>query len=98
LSAPIWRSFILYAAEFHLHLAMDIFGSGPGWGIFYFWPFSNWSLDNTRLSWPFYSWQNISLAIVLFILVIAIIFWKRRTPLEAIMPKLDRQIVSLMTG
>jgi len=86
--------FILYLALFHLHLDLDIFGSGPGWGIFYFWPFSNWMFDNTHLSWEFYSWQNITIAGVLLAWTIAIAVRDRRTPLEAIMPDLDRQLVA----
>jgi len=57
--------FLLYLALFHLHLVMDFFGSRPGWGIYYFWPFSQWAADNHRWSWEFYSWQNITTAMVL---------------------------------
>ena len=60
------KSFVLYAAQFHLHLFMDIVGSGPGWGIYYFWPFSSRCFDNSELSWEFYSWQNITIAATLF--------------------------------
>ena len=91
----IW-SFLIYFAEFNLHLAMDVFGSGPGWGIYYFWPFSTWQFDNTNLSWEFYSWQNISIAAFMFLGTIAIAYWKRRTPLEAIMPDLDRQLIAML--
>jgi hypothetical protein len=37
---------IAHLALFHLHLVMDFVGSGPGWGIYYFWPFSQWAADN----------------------------------------------------
>jgi inner membrane protein len=90
------KLFLLYLAFFHLHLDMDIFGSGPGWGIFYFWPFSNWMFDNTRLSWDFYSWQNLTIAGALLIWTIAIAIRLRRTPLEHLMPNLDRQLVTLL--
>ena len=92
----LW-SFLIYLAQFHLHLVMDVFGSGPGWGILYFWPFSTSEFDNTQLSWAFYSWQNITFAAVAFAGSLAIVFWKRRTPLEAVMPKLDRQLVAMLT-
>src|SRR5204863_8687311 len=32
-------TFAACLALVHLHLLMDYFGSGPGWGIPYFWPF-----------------------------------------------------------
>src|SRR5687768_5821083 len=46
-------------ALYHLHLLMDYYGSGPGWGIPYLWPLSarEWRSAD---AWPFYSWQNIS--------------------------------------
>lgn len=74
---------------------MDIFGSGPGWGIYYLWPFSNWMFDNTPMSWNFYSWQNISFEAAFLIWTILIAIKKRRTPLELLMPNLDRQLVGL---
>src|SRR5207302_7065303 len=82
-----------YLALFHLHLVMDYFGSGPGWGIYYLWPFSSWAADNRRVAWEFYSWQNITLAAVLVVWTIFIAVRRGRTPLEALMPRLDRQLV-----
>jgi inner membrane protein len=84
---------ILYLALFHLHLVMDFFGSGPGWGIFYFWPFSQWSADNWRYSWEFTSWQNTTTAAVFLLWTIAIAIVRGRTPLEVPMANLDRQLV-----
>ena len=85
--------FCLLLALFHLHLLMDFFGSGPGWSIFYFWPVSTQAWDNRQWSWAFYSWQNICTAILLLVWTIAIAFRGRRTPLELLMPSLDRQLV-----
>jgi inner membrane protein len=87
--------FVLYLGLFHLHLNMDVFGSGPGWGIYYFWPFSNWMFDNTSYSWQFFSWQNITAAAALFVWTVGIAVVNGRTPLEAIMPNLDRQLVQI---
>jgi hypothetical protein len=87
------KSALLYLAIFHLHLYMDYLGSGIGWKIHYLWPFSGWGLKNSS-AWDFYSWQNISAAMGLFLWVILIAFYQRRTPLEAIMPSLDRQLVN----
>jgi inner membrane protein len=85
--------FCLLIWLFHLHLLMDFFGSGPGWPICYFWPFSNRAWDNRHWSWEFYSWQNISTAIALLAWTVAIAIYRSRTPLERLMPSLDRQLV-----
>ncbi len=85
-----------YLAMFHLHLLMDYFGSGPGWGISYFWPFSNWQAK-TNHGWEFYSWQNLTTAGLFIVWTFLLIRLRKRTPLEAIMPNLDRQIVALMS-
>ncbi len=86
--------FVLYLALFHLHLLMDYYGSGIGWGIAYFWPFRRGQYVNPH-AWAFYSWQNISVAAVLLIWTIAIARLCRRTPLEWVMPNLDRQLLEL---
>lgn len=86
------KVFWLYLALFHLHLVLDYFGSGPGWPIYYWWPFSNREIVNPN-GWEFLSWQNFCAAGAFLIWVIAIIFKSKRTPLEAIMPSLDKKIV-----
>jgi hypothetical protein len=85
--------FALYLALFHLHLVMDFFGSGPGWPIYYLWPYSKWTPDNRHWSWEFYSWQNITAAFALLAWTILIAVYAGRTPLEVPMPRLDRQLV-----
>ena len=82
----------IYFSLFHLHLGLDYFGSGPLWKIYYLWPFSNWSVMY-RGAWEFFSWQNISTAIAFLAWTIWIAVRHGRTPLEAIMPGLDRQLV-----
>jgi hypothetical protein len=90
-------AFVAYLALFHLHLVMDYYGSGPGWYIPYLWPWrdgpdARWMHP---APWNFYSWQNL-LAAFLFLLWTLGIAWRlKRTPLEAIMPPLDRQLVGL---
>jgi hypothetical protein len=88
--------FAFFLALFHLHLLMDFFGSGPGWPIAYLWPFSRYAWDNRHWSWAFYSWQNISIAAGLVAWTIMIAIRKCRTPLEVLMPKLDRQLVQIL--
>ena len=82
-------------ALFHLHLLLDYFGSGPGWGIPYLWPFSKHAWVNPH-AWAFYSWQNITAAVALLAWTIRIARRHGRTPLEALMPRLDRQLVALL--
>ena len=65
------KSFFLYIALFHLHLLLDYFGSGPGWPIYYLWPFSQRTLVNPN-AWEFNSWQNRVAALAFLIWTIAI--------------------------
>jgi hypothetical protein len=84
-------TFGIYLALSHLHLLMDYFGSGPLWDIYYLWPISRFHL-RCDAAWEFFSWQNISAAGVLLVWTVAIARYQRRTPLEIMMPNLDRQL------
>ena len=86
------KAFLLYLALFHLHLVLDLFGSGPGWGVCYLWPFRDTEF-RTRQAWAFVSWQNFLAVCVFLSWTIVIVVRKGRTPLEAIWPSLDRKIV-----
>ena len=86
-------AFAVYLGLFHLHLLMDSFGSGQGWGIPYLWPFWRQSFENP-FGWAFYSWQNIVAAFGLVGWSVAIMLTKSRSPLELPMPSLDRQLVA----
>ncbi|MEZ0263301.1 MAG: hypothetical protein ACAI43_01130 [Phycisphaerae bacterium] len=80
---------------------MDYYGSGPGWPIAYFWPWDcglPGSLWFCQHAWEFYSWQNMSAAAVMLAWTLGIAWRARRTPLEALMPRLDRQLVQLIAG
>jgi hypothetical protein len=88
------KAFCVFLALFQIHLLMDFFGSGKGWGFYYLWPFSD-KLIYTDYAWEFYSWQNIGSAAVLFVITVWIVLRKKRTPLESFMPSLDRQLVEL---
>ena len=85
-------SFLLYLAVFHLHLGMDVLGSGANWDIYYLWPFSNCRIK-TDWGWPLFSWQNITAFFILFAWTIIIAIRQRRTPLELLMPSLDRRLL-----
>jgi inner membrane protein len=87
-------SFLLFFALFHLHLVMDYFGSGPEWHIHYLWPLKAMVIKNPH-AWEFFSWQNMAVFGFFLIWTLWIIRSKHRTPLEAIMPRLDCQLAGL---
>jgi len=87
-----WRAFFVYLVLFHLHIAMDYLGSGPFWGFYYLWPFSRWYVENSH-PWEFYSWQNLSIGLAFALWILWIAVRDGRTPLEIIMPSLDKQLV-----
>ena len=89
-----------YFALFHLHLVMDYYGSGPGWGISYLWPWRHgpgyWWINPDP--WNFFSWQNVTAAYALLAWTVGIAYVCRRTPLEVLMPSLDEKLVRLIPG
>ena len=91
------RVFGLCFALMQLHMVMDLIGSGELWTLSYLWPFSSKEFSNDSFgipwSWALYSWQNLLIGALLIIWTALIIRYKRRTPLEIIMPNLDRQLV-----
>jgi inner membrane protein len=95
ISTHKFKGFLLYLALGHLHILLDYFGSGPGWGIAYFWPFERHSYK-TDLAWEFFSWQNLTAAGVLLVGTIVIAIRQRRTPVELIAPDLDRRFVKAL--
>jgi hypothetical protein len=89
------KALLIYLALMHLHLVMDLLGSGTDWDIRYFWPFSDHA-TKIAFGWDFYSWQNILAAYSLVALTVLIANRAGRTPLEVLMPSLDRQLVGLV--
>jgi hypothetical protein len=67
----------------------------PGWDLYPWWPLGDQSVrwDN---AWPFFSWQNLSTFGLLLAATLLIVLKPGRTPLEWLMPKLDRQLVLLL--
>ena len=45
--------------------------------------------------WDFFSWQNIMAAFLLLLWTVWIAYSRKRTPLELLMPSLDRRLVGL---
>lgn len=83
------KAVILLFALFHLHLLMDFYGSGEGWGIAYYWPWSDRMFYSSHV-WSFSSWQNYSAFAGLIVWTLAIAMLRDRTPLEYLAPRLDR--------
>lgn len=92
------RMALLSLGLMQLHMAMDLFGSGELWTLSYLWPFSSREFSisgfGISLSWELYSWQNLLAGTLLIIWTVLIIRYKRRSPLEIIMPSLDRKFVN----
>ena len=87
------KCFFLYLALFHLHILMDLVGSGELWTISYLWPFSKFELYFEH-NWALFSWQNMVANFALLGWTIALIFTHKRTPLEYVTPKLDKKWTS----
>ncbi len=87
--------FGLGLAAFHLHLFCDLLGSGPGWPLFYFWPFNReqwfWSGQ-----WDLASWQNglIGLGATLAVLACALPYG--RTAVELFSLQADGKVVAAL--
>ena len=95
LAALSRRKPLAFAAYFvlgWLHFALDYLGSGPGWDLYPWWPTSDAAV-RWAWAWPFYSWQNLSAFFALLLATLWIARKLGRTPLEALMPRLDRRLV-----
>lgn len=76
---------------FHLHLAMDYYGSGLGWGLAYGWPFTDRELLCPH-AWELDSWQNY-VALALLLAWTGVILWRKgRSPLEVVAPPLEARL------
>ena len=82
----------LYLALFHLHLAMDLVGSGSGWGIAYLWPLSS-HLFESPVTWDFRAWQNYAVLVFLVACTVWIAISRKRTPLEFVAPRLHAALI-----
>jgi inner membrane protein len=78
----------VFFALFHLHLLMDLFGSGPGWGIAYLWPWSEHTVYSAH-AWSFFGWQNYTAFLFFAVWTLIITRVYRRTPVEFVAPRLD---------
>lgn len=83
---------VLALAAYHSHIVMDLMGSGPGWPILYWWP---WSSTEWLPSWQWdlASWQNAVFGFVTIVLCLACALTVRRTPVEVFSAKADAAVV-----
>jgi hypothetical protein len=86
-------AFFIYLGLFHLHLLLDYLGSGELWTIDYLYPFGKLELL-FPYAWALFSWQNITAGFLMLSWVVLIAGYKKRTPLEMIMPGLNTQLVA----
>ena len=89
------KVFFWCLAVFHMHLLMDLLGSGEGWQISYLWPFSKWALEFSH-AWGLYSWQNFAAGVFFLALTLFVAVRKGRTFIEYPTPQLDRRIVEVL--
>ena len=82
----------LVAAAFLSHLVGDYFGSGPGWSISPYLPFSNHEYLFAH-AWDLTSWQNTLITAVAIGGLLAIAAHRGYTPLEFIHAGADRTVV-----
>ena len=70
-----WTTAALTALGFHLHLVLDVAGTG-GLPIRYFWPMSDWGWSYPG-HWVLASWPN-ALVMAATLLGVILVAWRRR--------------------
>ena len=87
---------ILSLVSFHVHIALDYFGSGGPygsiWSIKYLWPFSEQGYFPS-FQWALHSPINISLTIFFMVIVIILGARRERSPFEIISASGDSKVV-----
>ncbi|MDX2009711.1 MAG: metal-dependent hydrolase [Myxococcaceae bacterium] len=80
---------------FHLHLVCDLAGSGPGWPIWYWWPFD---LHQTMWDgqWNLASWQNSVIGLAATLAVLACALPLGRTAVELFSRRADEAVVKTL--
>lgn len=75
----------------HVHLLLDLLGSGKHWGIAYLYPFHQAKLS-CPWGWELNSWQNYTCLGLMLLALIPICLKKKQTPFECIVPSLDQSM------
>jgi inner membrane protein len=86
---------VLGVLAFHSHIVMDLVGSGPGWPILYWWPWSN-SEWLPSWQWDLASWQNSVFGMFATLACLACAIPLGRTPVEVVSPKADTRVVQTL--
>jgi len=83
----------LAVVAFHLHLLCDLAGSGPGWPLWYFWPFdrTEWMWGG---QWDLASWQNTAIGLGATLLCLLSALVVRRTAVELFSPRADAAVTA----
>jgi inner membrane protein len=91
------RAAALALLAFHSHIVMDLVGSGPGWPILYWWP---WSTTEWLPSWQWdlASWQNSVFGLVVLLACLAMARTVARTPVELFSRAADRRVVDAVVA
>lgn len=86
---------VLGALAFHAHLAMDLAGSGPGWPVLYWWPWSDveWL---PSWQWDLASWQNTVFGLSATVACLACALPYGRTPVELFSLRADARVVDAL--
>ncbi|MGV3619711.1 MAG: metal-dependent hydrolase [Archangium sp.] len=87
--------FGLALATFHLHLFCDLLGSGPGWPLYYLWPFSR-AETYWPGQWDLASWQNTLIGFAATMAVLACAMPFGRTMVELFSTKADAKVVATL--
>jgi inner membrane protein len=85
----------LAVVAFHSHIVLDLVGSGPGWPIFYLWPFDDveWL---PSWQWNLASWQNTVFGLAVVLVCLSASLWRGRTPVELASLRADAAVVSTL--
>ena len=90
---------LLSLLSFHLHLLLDLLGSGGPdgsiWGIPYLVPFNAHDFSWPG-QWPLGSWQNLAITASLLLLSWAVAVERGRTLVEAFSPRADAAVVEVL--
>ena len=90
---------LLSLLSFHLHLVLDLLGSGGPdgsiWPIPYFAPFSLREINFTY-QWGLASWQNVAATVLLMAASWALAVRRGRTLIEPISPRADAAVVVVL--
>jgi len=90
-----WRVAGLACLAFHTHIVADLVGSGPGWPIWYLWPWSEleWL---PSWQWDLASWQNSLIGLAFTLAGLSGALWWKRTPVELFSTKADAAVVATL--